>query len=130
MVARPLLRRDAFVMARELGLAWPDVEACTKYDGSPLLKAGGCFMAGLAMHASAEPDTLVVRIDPTTRPDLLDDAPQTYYLTDYYEPHPVVLVRAARIDREALRDLLAMARRTTLRKADRRRGPRPLDERP
>ena len=26
-------------MARELGLAWPDVEAATKYDGSPVLKA-------------------------------------------------------------------------------------------
>ena len=50
---------------------------------------------------------------------LLDEAADTYYVTPYYEPHPVVLVRLARIDRDALRDLLAMARRATLQKAGR-----------
>jgi hypothetical protein len=38
-----------------------DLEATTKYDGSPVLKVDGIFMAGLATHPSAEPDTLVVR---------------------------------------------------------------------
>ena len=78
-------------------------------------------MAGMAMHASAEPDTLVVRVDVDARPPLLDEATDTYYVTPYYEPHPVVLVRLARIDREALRGLLAMARRATLQKAGRAR---------
>ena len=44
-----------------MGLALPDVEATIKHDGSPVLKVDGMFMAGLAMHPSAEPDTLVVR---------------------------------------------------------------------
>ena len=66
-----------------MGLALPDVEAATRYDGSPVLKAGGCFMAGLATHASAEPDTLVVRVGFEERAYLLEDAPDTYYLTDY-----------------------------------------------
>jgi hypothetical protein len=50
----------AFEKVRRIGLSLPDVEATTKYDGSPVLKLGGCFMAGLANHRSAEPDTLVV----------------------------------------------------------------------
>jgi hypothetical protein len=78
-------------------------------------------MAGLALHASAEPGTLVVRVDAEEREWLLQDAPDTYYLTDYYRPHPVVLVRLSRLDRTALRDLLAMSWRLTLAKSKTRR---------
>jgi hypothetical protein len=113
------MTKDAFEVVRTVGLALPDVEATTKYDGSPVLRVGGAFMAGLATHASAEPDTLIVRTDPDDRVNLLEDAPETYYLTDYYAPHPVVLVRLSRIDREALRDLLSVSRRLTLPKARR-----------
>lgn len=112
-------RWDGFGIVRDLGLGWPDVEAGTKYDGSPVLTCHRCFMAGMAMHASAEPDTIVVRIDAGERPWLLDEGGDTYYVTPYYEPHPVVLVRLARIDREALRGVLGMARRATLQKAGR-----------
>jgi hypothetical protein len=106
----------AFRRVRRIGLALPGVEVATKYDGSPLLKIGGCFMAGLAMHPSAEPETLVVRIDPDDRESLLAEAPETYYVTDYYRAHPVVLVRLAHTDQDALRDLLTMSRRLTLAK--------------
>lgn len=119
MATSRLPRWDAFGIVRDLGHAWPDVEAGTKYDGSPILTCHRCFMAGMAMHASAEPDTLVVRIDVDARPWLLDEAADVYYVTPYYEPHPVVLVRLARIDRDALGDLLGMARRATLQKAGR-----------
>jgi hypothetical protein len=47
------------------------------------------------MHASAEPDTLVVRAAFEEREGLLEDAPDTYYVTDYYRRYPVVLVRLA-----------------------------------
>ena len=87
-----------FEAVRMVGLALPDVEASTRYDGSPVLKVGGAFMAGLATHRSAEPQTLVVRIGLEERDCLLEDAPETYYLTDYYRSHPVVLVRLSRID--------------------------------
>jgi len=107
---------------RDLARAWPDVEPATKYDGSPVLKCHKCFMAGMAVPPTAEPDTLVVRIDPEARQWLLDEAGDTYYLTEFHQRHPVVLVRLTRIDREALRDLLAMARRATLRKAGRSAG--------
>jgi len=110
-----------FEAVRRVGLSLPGVEEATKYDGSPVLKVGGCFMAGLASRGSAEADTLVVRIDPDQRPGLLEDAPDTYYLTDYHRPHPVVLVRLSRIDRDALRDLLSVSRRLTLAKSRRSR---------
>src|SRR5204863_7652474 len=98
----------------------PGVEAATKYDGSPVLKAGGSFMAGLAMHASAEPATLVVRASFEDRDLLLAEAPETYYLTEYYRAHPVVLVRLSHLDRDALRDILLVSRRLTLTKARKR----------
>jgi hypothetical protein len=93
------------------------VEASTKYDGSPVLKVGECFMAGLATHHSAEPETLVVRADFEDREGLLTDAPAVYYVTDYYRKHPVVLVRLARIDRDALDDLLCSSWRLAVMKA-------------
>jgi hypothetical protein len=100
---------DVFETVKAVGLTLPDVEAATKYDGSPVLRVGGRFMAGLAMHPSAEPETLVVRIGDEERAWLLEDAPETYYLTDYYRSHPVVLVRLSRIDRDALRDVLSVS---------------------
>jgi hypothetical protein len=112
---------DAFETVRMVGLALPGVEASIKYDGSPVLKVGGSFMAGLASHCSAEPDTLVIRIGFDEREWLLEDASDTYYVTDYYRKHPVVLVRLSRLHRDALRDLLSMARRLTLAKTQKRR---------
>ena len=108
---------DTFRIVREVGLVLPDVQAATKYDGSPVLKVGGAFMAGVATHRSAESATIVVRVDFEEREWLLQEAPDTYYLTDYYRPHPVVLVRLVRIDRDALRDLLSVSWRLTLPKA-------------
>jgi hypothetical protein len=106
-----------FDFVTTVGLGLPGVEAATKYDGSPMLKVGGSFMAGLATHRSAEPGTLVVRYDLEARTSLLEDAPDTYYVTDYYQPYPVVLVRLSHIDRDALRDLLSVSRQLTLPKA-------------
>ena len=113
---------DAFAIVRELGLALPGVTAATRYDGAPVLKRGGAFMAALAMDPAAEPDTLIVRCAAEDRQYLLDEAPETYYLTDDHQKHPVVLVRLSRIDREALRDLLATSWRLTAAKARRPRA--------
>jgi len=77
-------------------------------------------MAGLASHESAESDTLVVRMDLADRDALLEDAPDTYYVTDYYERHPVVLARLSHLNADALHDLLSMSRRLTLAKARKR----------
>jgi len=116
---RPI-SKDAFETVRAVGLTLPNVEATTKYDGSPVLKLGGSFMAGLATHPSAEPDTLVVRVDDEQREWLIEDAPETYYLTDYYRKYPLVLVRLSRIDRDALRDVLSASWRLTAAKVRKR----------
>ena len=66
-------------------------------------------MAGLAMHSSAEPETLVIRVGLEERDGLVEDAPETYYLTDYYRSYSLVLVRLSRVDDDALRDLLSVS---------------------
>jgi hypothetical protein len=121
---KPVLRKPAstksFDAVKRIGLTLPGVEAVIRYDGSPTLKAGGCFMAALASHHSAEPDSLVIRMDLADRQALLEDAPETYYLTDYYERHPVVLARLSQLNSDALHDLLSVSRRLTLAKARKR----------
>jgi hypothetical protein len=121
MKRRPTKRTvaDAFEMVRAVGLKLPDVEAATKYDGSPVLRVDGSFMAGLAMHPSAEPGTLVVRYGMEEREWLIEDAPETYYLTDYYRRYPLVLARLSRIKPDALCDLLSVSWRLTSAKAAR-----------
>jgi hypothetical protein len=123
MKVKPLTQNTAplFATVRKVGLALPGVEAATRYDGSPVLKAGGVFMAGLAMHPSVEPGTLVVKVALDDRAVLLEEAPETYYLTDYYRPYPVVLVRLSRVNQDALRDLLSMSWRLIAAKTRRRR---------
>ena len=109
--------RRGFAAVRAAGLELPGVQAGVKYDGSPVLTLGGCFVAGLAGHPSAEPDTLVVRVTDDDRERFLAEAPDAYYVTDYYARHPVVLVRLSRVDHDALRELLSMSWRLTVGKA-------------
>src|SRR5438876_11772630 len=97
-----------FDAVRRLGLALPDVEASTTY-GSPALRVRGKLLACVAVHKSAEPDSLAVRVDFDRREELVATAPDVYYLTKHYVNYPVVLVRLSRIHSEALRDLLRMA---------------------
>ena len=113
---------EPFAIVRDIGLGLPDVEATTKYNGSPVLKLGGCFLAGLAAHPSAEADTLVVRMAIEDRETLLEDAPEIYYVTDYYRPYPIVLARLALLDAAALRDLLTVSWQLTAAKS-RKGGP-------
>jgi hypothetical protein len=131
MKRRPAKQRvtRAFDIVKTVGLTLPHVEATTKYDGSPVLKVDGIFMAGLAMHPSAEPDTLVVRAGFEDRERLVEDAPETYYLTDYYRSYPLVLVRLSRVGPDALRDLLSVSWRMATVKARKRRPPRACSER-
>ena len=96
-----------FDVVRRLGLALPNVEEGTVY-GSPALKVGGKMFACIAIHSSAEPDSLAVRMEFDQRDELIAADPKTYYLTDHYVDYPVVLVRLARVHPDALPDLLRM----------------------
>jgi len=97
-----------FERVRKIGLALPGVEEGTAY-GSPALRLHGQLLACIAVHRSAEPGSLVVRVDFADRAELLATEPDIYYVTDHYLEHDSVLVRLSRIDPDLLRDLLAMA---------------------
>jgi hypothetical protein len=94
----------AFATVKKLGLAMADVEEGTAY-GSPALKVNGRMFACLAIHRSAEPDTLVVRMAFKDRDRRIATAPQTYYLKDHYVNYPCVLVRLGRCNQRTLREL-------------------------
>lgn len=97
-----------FDTVRKIAHELPGVEDGTAY-GSPALKVRGQLLACIPIHRSAEPHSLAVRVDMTDRAHLLAEAPDVYYVTDHYVPHPAVLVRLSRINADSLRDLLAMA---------------------
>ena len=97
-----------FGIVREIALALPGVEESTIH-GAPSLKVRGKLLTCPAIHRSAEPNTLAVRIDRTERAKLVEAEPSIYYVTDHYLDYPTVLVRLSRIDRNSLKDLLGMA---------------------
>ena len=112
-----------FDTVRELGLALPGAEEGTTY-GAPALKVGGKMFACVPSHRSAEPGSLAVRIAFDQRDELIAGEPDTYYLKEHYVPYPCVLVRLARIRRDALKDLLLMAWRFVSTTTGKRRATR------
>jgi hypothetical protein len=100
-------KNTGFDVVRRIGLALPQVEEGKVY-GSPALKVRGRMFACLAIHRSAEPNTLAVRLEFDRRDELIAAEPETYYLTDHYVGYPCVLVRLQRVRQHALRDLLLM----------------------
>jgi len=116
-------KKAGFGPVQALGLALPDVEIDT-YFAEPALMVHGQMFACMASHRSAEPDTLVVRLEFAQRDELLEAKPETYYLTDHYVGYPCVLVRLGRIRQDELRGLLLMAWRfMSAAKAPRSRKP-------
>lgn len=97
-------------MADEWVAAGMALEGVT-FDG--VLRVGGRFMAGMAKHRSAEANSLVVRVGAEALGEMLAERPEVYYLTDYYRPHGVVLVRLGMVSVGEMRDLLRMSWRIT-----------------
>jgi hypothetical protein len=115
--AMPTKKID-FDVVREIALAMPDVEESALH-GHPSLKVSGRLLACPAIHKSAEPNSLAVRIGFDERQALLASQPDVYYVTDHYINHPAVLVRLSRIRLDSLRDLLATAWRFASSKGNR-----------
>lgn len=97
-----------FDTVRNIGLALPGVEESTAY-GFPALKVHGKLLACVPANRSAEPASIIVRVDFDDRAELLAAAPDVYYVTDHYVDYSAVLVRLSRVNSDVLRDLLRMA---------------------
>jgi hypothetical protein len=111
-----------FGVVRQIALALPGVEE-SRTHAAASLKVRGKLLACPALHRSAEPNTVVVRIDFDQRAVLLAAEPSVYYVTDHYQNYPAVLVRLSRIDRKSLKDLLDMSWSFVSSKTQ--RGPKP-----
>jgi hypothetical protein len=92
-------------VVRTIARSLPDVEESTSPRGTGF-KVRGKLLACEAIHKSAEPNSLMVRIGTRDRKLLVAAEPETYYLTDHYRGYPAVLVRLSVIDPKALRKLL------------------------
>jgi hypothetical protein len=100
-------RAITFDTVRTIGLALPGAEEGTVY-GSPALKVGGKMFACIAIHPSAEPNSLAIRMEFDARDELIAEDPGTYYVKEHYVNYPCVLVRLNRVNADALPDLLRM----------------------
>ena len=100
-----LTRAASFDRVQKLGVKLPGV-VVDKYFWMPALKLDGQMLACIASHKSAEPGTLVVRIDFFERDLRVANEPDIYYLKPHYVGYPCVLARLSEIDDAALRDLL------------------------
>lgn len=118
---------DDFQTMRALAREFSDLEEGTMY-GSPAIKLGKRLVVCVPTHRSAEAGSLVVRTDFEQREALLAEDPGTFYVTDHYVGHPVVLVRTKRLKQDQLRELLAAARQCVLSHADQKKGRARRDE--
>jgi hypothetical protein len=98
-----------FEAVRSIGAALPDVKDASGPRGTAL-KIKRQLLACEAIHESAEPNSLMVRIGIERRDTLLAQDAKTYYLTDHYAPCPAILVRLSRIRRASLKRLLTESR--------------------
>ena len=101
-------KATGFDVVLEAARSLPEIERSTAW-GAASLKAGGKLLACQAIHTSAEPDSIVVKIPMDQRDELIAAEPDVYYITGHYVNYPSVLVRLPRVSQDALRDLLAIA---------------------
>jgi|SRR5687768_1921173 len=117
-------RRQGFDLVLEAARTLPGVEQSTTW-GADALKVHGRLLACRAIHKSAEPNSIVVKIPIDQREELIAADPDVYYLTEHYENYPSVLVRLSQIDHDALRDLLGMALKFADASVKRKKRPAP-----
>lgn len=85
-------RRVTYETVCKIALALPGVEESTSY-GTPSLKVAGKFLCRL----KEDGDTLALRIGFERRSILMEQDPETFFVTDHYLNWPAVLVRLSRI---------------------------------
>jgi len=85
----------------KLASAFPGVEEGLSY-GTPGLRVKGRFLARM----KEDGETLVLRIGRFEREQLMENAPEVFYVTDHYLNYPAVLIRLPKIDKGTLAAVL------------------------
>lgn len=96
-------RKLSLATLRKVALALPGVEEGTSY-GTPAFR----FKKKLLARLHQDGRSLVLRIGSETRDHLLQADPETFFVTDHYRGHPIVL---ARLDRLTAVDFGTLLRR-------------------
>ncbi|MBA3963701.1 MAG: MmcQ/YjbR family DNA-binding protein [Chthoniobacterales bacterium] len=87
-----------------LALAFPGVIEGHAYGGSSL-HVGRKFLGRLREDG----ETLVLKVDQAERENLLEEMPDAFFLTDHYQPHPLVLVNLLAVKMPVLERLIEEA---------------------
>ena len=101
-------KSTSFSRVEKYAMKYPGAER-SSYFGKPAVKVGGQIIACMASHKSAEPDTLVVRVDFLERDLRIANEPDLYYVKPHYVNYPCVLTRLSKVSDVALKDLLESA---------------------
>jgi hypothetical protein len=104
-----------FEAVRKFVLTLANVEEVRSY-GTPGFKVGGELFARL----KEDGETLVVRMGFDARDEMIAAAPDIYFVTDHYLNYKWILVRLAKIELDAMKDLLQGACRMA--EAEKRSG--------
>src|SRR5579862_3628404 len=105
-----------FEAVRKMALALDHVEEATSY-GTPAFKLGGGMIARLRDDIGA----LVVRMSIEDRQELIAADPETYFIIDHYLEYPYILVNLARVEPDAMSDLLKGACRLAQKRPPRKK---------
>ena len=97
-------RKLSLKAIRRVALSLPGVEEGTSY-GTQAWRAGKRFLARL--HQDGQ--SIVLRVGNETRDHLLRADPQTFFVTDHYRGHPMVLAHLDRLSAADLKKLLVRA---------------------
>lgn len=83
------------------------------------------MIACMTSHKSAEPNTLVVRVDFLERDLRIANEPDVYYVKPHYVNYPCVLTRLSQVSDAALGDLLESGYKFVTNKAGSPGRPKP-----
>ncbi|HYG65121.1 MAG TPA: MmcQ/YjbR family DNA-binding protein [Thermoanaerobaculia bacterium] len=96
-MAIPLSAREV----RRIVLSFPGIEEGTTY-GTPSFRVKGRFLARI----DEKEEALILKVDFDRRDALLEEDPETFYITDHYVGYPMVLIRLATVQPRTLRGLI------------------------
>ena len=93
-----------FDTVREIAQTLSGAEESTSY-GTPAFKVKGKLFA--RQHQDGE--SLVIPTSFEAREEMMNPAPEKFYITDHYLNYPYILVRMSKVSADELRDLLTGA---------------------